>query len=98
MVEKPSIFYFEFELKINNLYLPNIVFTSDEGCLDQIYSEEDNNKHQVKTTLAPFQSLEVEQWSNNWDVVVAKKMIAFSNSIQKLDIGVGVGLVKIFQS
>ena len=45
MVEKPSIFYFEFELKINNLYLPNIVFTSDEGCLDQIYSEEDNNKH-----------------------------------------------------
>ena len=33
-----------------------------------------------------------------WVVVVALKMTAFSNSTQKLDIGVGVGLVKFFQS
>ena len=33
-----------------------------------------------------------------WDVVVARKMTAFSNSTQKSDIGVGVVLVKIFQS
>ena len=33
-----------------------------------------------------------------WDVIVALKMTAFSNGTQKLDFGVGVGLVKIFQS
>ena len=45
MVEKPSSFNFKFELKTYNLHLPNIVFTSNEGCLDQIYTEENNNKY-----------------------------------------------------
>ena len=45
MVERPSSFNFKFELKIYNLHLPNIVFTSNEGCLDQIYTEENNNKY-----------------------------------------------------
>ena len=36
IVAKTTTFYFEFGLEIHELHLHNSVFTSDEGCLDQI--------------------------------------------------------------